>query len=145
MPHALAGTKAQDQKLIRDLVHSVLRRENGLLTRSETWAEPMAVRSLDSERYKAICGKEVSQNLFAESGKKMKGIGNLNQLSEGQRSTVVTWTLLRLLTCLVSRHGASVQDVKNNLTPGVNDGPPALTKLRPGFPRTVRTLAGHQT
>ena len=42
MPHAFARTKAQDQKSIGDLVYSVLRRENGLLMRSETWTEPVA-------------------------------------------------------------------------------------------------------
>ena len=69
MPHALAGTQAQDQKSIGDLVHSVLRRENGLLTRSEKWAEPVAIRSLESERCKATCGKEISQNHLAEMAK----------------------------------------------------------------------------
>ena len=43
MPHALAGTETQDQRSIRDRVCSVQRRENGLLTRSETWAKPVAV------------------------------------------------------------------------------------------------------
>ena len=41
--NALARTKAQDQKSMRDLVYSVLRRESGLFTSSETWAEPMAI------------------------------------------------------------------------------------------------------
>ena len=40
-PHALAGTETQDQNSILDHVCSVLRRE--LLTRSETWAEPVSV------------------------------------------------------------------------------------------------------
>ena len=43
MLHALAGTEAQDEKSIRDLVCSVQRREHGLLTRSKIWAEPMAI------------------------------------------------------------------------------------------------------
>ena len=41
--HSFLGTEAQDQKSIRDLVFSVLHRENGLLTRSKTCAEPMAI------------------------------------------------------------------------------------------------------
>ena len=32
-----------ESKSIRDLVYSVLLRENGLLTRSETWTEPLAI------------------------------------------------------------------------------------------------------
>ena len=43
MPHALVVTEAQDQKSLRDLVYSVLHRDNGLLTRKKTWAEPMAI------------------------------------------------------------------------------------------------------
>ena len=41
-----------------------------------------------------------------------KGIGTLNQLSDVQRNTVGTWTLLRQLTYPMSRHGVSVQDMK---------------------------------
>ena len=41
-----------------------------------------------------------------------KGIGTLDQLSDGQRNIVVAWTLLRQLTYPVSRHGVSVLDMK---------------------------------
>ena len=62
----------------------------------------------------------------------MKGIGTPKQPSDGQRNIVVTWTILRLLTNHMSRHGAL----------GINDGPlPGPTKLRPDDPRAVRTLA----
>ena len=39
----LSEQKAQDQKSIRNLLYSVLHRENELLTRSETRAEPMTI------------------------------------------------------------------------------------------------------
>ena len=40
--------------------------ENGLLTRSKTWAEPVAIWSLESERYKAKCAKERTRFHFGK-------------------------------------------------------------------------------
>ena len=51
--HVFIGAEAQDQTSVRDLVYSVSHREDGLLTRCKEWTDIMAIRSLESERYKA--------------------------------------------------------------------------------------------
>ena len=138
MPHALAGTLAQDQKSIRDPFYSVPRRENQLLTSSETWAEPIAVWSLESKRCKTQCGKEQSQNHLVELAKTMRSIGtpNNSRLERGIMDSIASADISYVATW------SERSRYENHLTLGINDGPPPRrTKLRSDFPRAVRTRA----
>ena len=69
VPHAFVGTRAKNQTSSRDHVYSVPHREGGLLTGSETWAEPMAVRPLEGARYEAKCANERTRFLLAQVAK----------------------------------------------------------------------------
>ena len=75
-------------------------------------------------------------------GKMMKSSGTPKQFTVGQkRYCRYLDSIASVDISYVARHGVSVQDTKKNLTLRINDGPqPRPTKLRPYFPRAVRTL-----
>ena len=123
MTHAFARTETKDQNSIRDDVCSILHREGGLLTKSETRRKPIAVRPPTSKRRKTQCDKEKTMIPSCSDGRMVSNIGSPKQFMVGLKSIAVTCTISQLLTYHMSQHGNGVQDAKTVLVLGVNDGP----------------------
>ena len=75
MPHAHDGTETQDQKSIRAHVCSVLRRQSGLLTRSETRRNQVAIRPLGCKKTQNAMRQGRSMIPSCCDGEMMNSIG----------------------------------------------------------------------
>ena len=90
MFNAFNGAEAQDQESIRDLVHSVLHREEELFAKCEARTIPRAERSLQSERFNSKRTEE-EMSLLRTGGTHTYCSEILTSPSDGLKNVVNFW------------------------------------------------------